>query len=213
MTTIEDRARESDNYNNSFLVPADPVLDAALKNASDKGLPVDDGVSKAQGKFLYLLAKTLNAKRILEVGTLGGYSTIWLGRALPEDGELYTLEVSKEHAKVAEENLSVAGLSAKCKVIVGPAYNSMLDMKPEVPYDLIFIDADKPSNTKYFTEAKRLVRAGGVIIVDNVIQFPDHVEEILQALRNDKDLEAVTMGTIGEKGYDGFIYARKRSGS
>ncbi|KAF5348030.1 hypothetical protein D9758_010052 [Tetrapyrgos nigripes] len=159
----------SDHYHNSFLIPSDEILDTVRKTSSDNGLP-DIAVSKAQGKFLYLLAQTFNAKRILEVGTLAGYSTIWLGRALPEDGELLTLEINESHAKIARENLSLAGLSSKCKVVVGPAHDSMVNMKPEVPFDLIFIDADKPSNTKYFKEAKRLVKSGGVIIVDNVVR-------------------------------------------
>ncbi|KAK7444497.1 hypothetical protein VKT23_015178 [Stygiomarasmius scandens] len=166
-TSLEDWTR-SDHYHNSFLIPSDNdeeanILEKALKNSSDSGLP-DIAVTKAQGKFLNLLAKSLGAKKILEVGTLGGYSTIWLGRALPEDGELITLEINEKHAKVAEENLSLAGLSSKCKLILGPAHDSMVKMDPQIPFDFIFIDADKPSNPKYFTEAKRLVKPGGVIV-------------------------------------------------
>ncbi|KAK7460978.1 hypothetical protein VKT23_008906 [Stygiomarasmius scandens] len=223
-TSLEDWTR-SDHYHNSFLIPSDneeaDILEKALKNSSDSGLP-DIAVTKAQGKFLNLLAKSLGAKRILEVGTLGGYSTIWLGRALPEDGELITLEVNEKHARVAEENLSLAGLSSKCKLILGPAHDSMVKMDPQIPFDFIFIDADKPSNSKYFTEAKRLVKPGGVIIVDNVVRYgrvadPDlsdpnieGVRGLLRMLKEDTEVEATTMGTVGEKGYDGFIYAVRK---
>ncbi|KAJ3814637.1 O-methyltransferase family 3 protein [Lentinula aff. lateritia] len=216
-TTIEDWAR-SDVYHNSFLIPQDSVLDAALKNSAANGLP-EIAVSISQGKFLQLHARAIQAKRILEVGTLGGYSTIWLGRALPEDGELITLEISSKHAKVAGENLSNAGLSSKCRIIVGPGYESMVDLPSEKKFDFIFIDADKPSNVKYFTEAKRLIRKGGVIIVDNVVRFgrvadPEQsdpniegVRSLLNALKGDKDVDATTIATVGEKAYDGFIYA------
>ncbi|KAJ3746492.1 O-methyltransferase family 3 protein [Lentinula detonsa] len=216
-TNIEDWAR-SDIYHNSFLIPQDPVLDAALKNSVANGLP-EIAVSVAQGKFLHLQARSIQAKRILEVGTLGGYSTIWLGRALPEDGELITLEINSKHAKIAEENLYNAGLFPKCKVITGPGHESMVNLPSESKFDLIFIDADKPSNLKYFTEAKRLIRQGGIIIVDNVVRFgrvadPEQsdaniegVRLLLNALKSDQDVDATTMATVGEKGYDGFIYA------
>ncbi|KAJ3716511.1 O-methyltransferase family 3 protein [Lentinula raphanica] len=216
-TDTQDWAR-SDRYHNSFLIPEDPVLDAALKNSATNGLP-EIAVSTAQGKYLYLQARSIQAKRILEVGTLGGYSTIWLGRSLPADGELITLEINSKHAKVAEENLSNAGLSSRCKVVVGPGHESMTKLPSENKFDLIFIDADKPSNLKYFIEAKRLIRKGGVIIVDNVVRFgrvadPEQtdaniegVRSLLNALKGDQDVDATTIATVGEKGYDGFIYA------
>ncbi|KAF5392658.1 hypothetical protein D9757_000883 [Collybiopsis confluens] len=216
-TTIEDWIR-SDVYHNSFLIPQDPILEGTLKNSAANGLP-DIAVSTSQGKFLNLQARSIQAKRILEVGTLGGYSTIWLGRALPDDGELITLEVDEKHARVAEENLSDAGLSSKCKVILGPGYESMRNLSSENKFDLIFIDADKPSNLKYYTEAKRLVRKGGVIIVDNVVRFgrvadPEEsspniegVRQLLQYMKGDKVVDATTIATVGQKGYDGFIYA------
>ncbi|THV02189.1 S-adenosyl-L-methionine-dependent methyltransferase [Dendrothele bispora CBS 962.96] len=223
-TSLEDWTR-SDRYHNSFLIPSDNeaanILERALKNSSDNGLP-DIAVTKAQGKFLNLLAKSIGAKRILEVGTLGGYSTIWLGRALPEDGELFTLEINEKHAKIAEENISNAGLSSKCKVILGNAHDSMVKMNPEIPFDLIFIDADKPSNAKYFIEAKRLIRSNGIIIVDNVVRYGrvadsalsdpniEGVRELLAVLKDDTEVEATTMATVGEKGYDGFIYAVRK---
>ncbi|KIK68233.1 hypothetical protein GYMLUDRAFT_35610 [Collybiopsis luxurians FD-317 M1] len=217
VTSIEDWTR-SDVYHNSFLIPDDPVLDAVLKNSAANGLP-DIAVTIAQGKLLHLQARSIQAKRILEVGTLGGYSTIWLGRALPENGELITLEINERHAKVAEENLSSAGLSSKCKIITGPGHESMLNLPSEHKFDLVFIDADKPSNLKYFTEAKRLVRKGGVIIIDNVVRFGrvadplqsdpniEGVRLLLNHMKGDPDVDATTIATVGEKGYDGFIFA------
>ncbi|KAK7049809.1 hypothetical protein VNI00_005239 [Paramarasmius palmivorus] len=206
VTTIDDWAR-SDRYHNSFLLPEhDDGLESALKRSRENGLP-DIAVSAAQGRFLNLLVKSVGAKRVLEVGTLGGYSTIWLGRALPEG--------------VAIANLEYAGLGQKCQVIVGPAHDSMVKLKPDESFDFIFIDADKPSNLKYFIEAKRLVRKGGVIIVDNVVRYgrvadPEQtdakvegVRHLLNFLQQDRGVEATTIGTVGEKGYDGFLYAVK----
>ncbi|CAK5284902.1 unnamed protein product [Mycena citricolor] len=217
-TSLADWAR-SDQYHNSFLLPADTVLDNALKNSAAHGLP-DIAVSAAQGKFLSLLVRSIGAKKILEVGTLGGYSTIWLCRALPDDGKLVTLELSPKHAAVAVENLTAAGQSSKAEVIVGPALHSMIAMKPAPGelFDFIFIDADKPGNKAYFTEAKRLVRKGGVIIVDNVVRYgrvgnPDYtdpmvegVRALLEAVKGDPEVDATTIGTVGDKGYDGFMY-------
>ncbi|KAK7460973.1 hypothetical protein VKT23_008901 [Stygiomarasmius scandens] len=222
--TLADWER-SDLYHNSFLIPSGneetDILERASKNSLDNGLP-DIAVSKAQGKLLNLLVKSLGAKRVLEVGTLAGYSTIWLGRALPEDGDLVTLEIDEKHAKVAEENLSLADLSSKCKVILGPAYDSMVKLHPQVPFDFVFIDADKESNCQYFTEAKRLLKPGGVIVVDNVVRSgrvsdPNYsdpsiegVRDLLKMLKDDKEVEATTISTVGEKGYDGFIYAVRK---
>ncbi|CAK5284677.1 unnamed protein product [Mycena citricolor] len=228
-TSLADWAR-SDQYHNSFLLPADTVLDNALKNSAAHGLP-DIAVSAAQGKFLSLLVRSIGAKKILEVGTLGGYSTIWLCRALPDDGKLVTLELSPKHAAVAVENLTAAGQSSKAEVVVhyipyprnvvvGPALESMIAMKPAPGelFDFIFIDADKPGNKAYFTEAKRLVRKGGVIIVDNVVRYgrvgnPDYsdpmvegVRALLEAVKGDPEVDATTIGTVGDKGYDGFMY-------
>ncbi|ESK94815.1 o-methyltransferase family 3 [Moniliophthora roreri MCA 2997] len=219
ITTIDDWVR-SDRYHNSFLLPEDGVLENALKRSHENEFP-DIAVSAAQGRFLNLLAKSIGVKRILEVGTLGGYSTIWLGRALPEDGELITLELEEKYAQVAIANLAHAGLSDKCKVLVGPAYDSMVKLDSDKPFDFIFIDADKPSNLKYFLEAKRLVRKGGVIIVDNMVRYgrvadpeqsDDKIEGIrslLRALKGDGEVETTTIATVGDKGYDGFLYAVK----
>ncbi|KAJ7451999.1 O-methyltransferase-domain-containing protein [Mycena latifolia] len=219
-TSLEDWAR-SDQYLNSFLHTPDAVLDAALTNSSANGLP-EIAVSAAQGKFLHLLVASLGAKRVLEVGTLGGYSTIWLARALPVDGELVTLELSELHAKVAQQNIDRAGLTSKIQILVGPAHESMQQMQPAPPFDFIFIDADKQGNKMYFAEAKRLVRKGGIIIVDNVVRYgrvadPNYtdpqvegVRALLQSVKGDPEVDATTMGTVGDKGYDGFLYAVKK---
>ncbi|KIK57214.1 hypothetical protein GYMLUDRAFT_229492 [Collybiopsis luxurians FD-317 M1] len=213
---------KSDDYHNSFLIAQDEVLDFAVKNAVDRGLP-DIAVSPAQGKFLNLVAQSIGAKRILEVGTLGGYSAIWMGRAIQaEDGVLVTLEISETHAKVAKENFTKAGLDNKCKVIVGPAHESMINLHPNEPFDLVFIDADKKSYPQYFAEAKRLVKKGGVIIFDNVVRYGKvsdlsvndvntvGIRNLLAALKEDKEVEATTIATVGERGYDGFTYAVRK---
>jgi len=211
----------SDKYHNSFLIPKDDILDAVVKNNVEQGLP-DIAVTKAQGKFLHLLAKSIGAKKILEVGTLGGYSTIWLARALPADGKLITLELSPHYAKIALENLKAAGVDNQVTIVIGPAAESITKLSPEEPYDLVFIDADKPSIPIYFSEAKRLVRKGGVIIVDNVVRSglvadPEYTDEkvegvrrLLKAIEGDEEIEATTISTVGDKGYDGFIYAIKK---
>ncbi|KAJ3503116.1 hypothetical protein NLJ89_g8578 [Agrocybe chaxingu] len=219
-TTIEDWAR-SDVYHNSFLLPKDDALEAALKNNKEQGLP-DIGVSAAQGKLLNLLAKSINAKRVLEVGTLGGYSTIWFAKALPADGKIVTFEIDEGHAKIASQNLEAAGLAEKVSIVVGAAAQELPKLHPEEPFDLAFIDADKPSNLVYFQESKRLLRKGGVIIVDNVVRNGrvsdpnltnediEGVRALLKAIQSDEEIEATTIGTVGEKGYDGFLYALRK---
>ncbi|OBZ75310.1 O-methyltransferase MdmC [Grifola frondosa] len=206
-----------DAYHNSFLIPSDDALEHARKNSDENGLPAI-AVSTAQGKFLNLLARSIGAKKILEVGTLGGYSTIWLARALPANGKLITAELSEKHAAVAQSNLEYAGLASKVKIMVGPAADTLTCL-PEDTFDFVFIDADKPGNLTYFLEAKRLVKRGGVIIVDNVVrdgrvaiptESDDNVEgvrRLLEHLKTDKEVDATTIGTVGEKGYDGFLYA------
>ncbi|KAJ4481998.1 O-methyltransferase family 3 protein [Lentinula aciculospora] len=219
-SSVVDWAR-SDAYHNSFLIPTDKVLDFAVKNTLDQGLP-DIAVSPAQGKLLNLVAQSVGAKRILEVGTLGGYSSIWMGRTLPEDGVLITLEINETHAKVAKENFAKAGLGDKCKVVLGPAYESMTGLQPKVPFDLVFIDADKRSYPEYFVEAKRLVKQGGVIIVDNVVRYGQvhdmsvndadtvGIRNLLAYIKADKDVEATTIATVGERAFDGFLYALRK---
>src|ERR1700759_4095023 len=160
-----------DDYINQQLVPSDPVLDAALKACTDAKLPAIN-VTPSQGKLLHLLAHLVNAKHILEIGTLGGYSTIWMARALPSDGRLITLEYESKHAHVASANIAKAGLSDLVEVREGKA----LDLLPELAaegleaFDLIFIDADKRNNVEYFEWALKLSRKGSLIIVDNVVR-------------------------------------------
>ncbi|KAJ3567935.1 hypothetical protein NP233_g6041 [Leucocoprinus birnbaumii] len=219
-TTLENWT-QTDEYFNSFLLSEDPVLDATVKNNEKQGLP-DIAVSAAQGKFLNLLLRSINAKRALELGTLGGYSAIWLANALPEDGEVITMEVSEHHAKVAAENIEAAGLTNKVKIIVGRAIDALEKLEPTPPFDLVFIDADKPSNLAYFKQAKRLTRPGGVIIVDNVVRqgkvanlgYTDPnvegVRELVQAIKTDTEVESTVIQTVGVKGYDGFLYAFRK---
>ncbi|CCL99130.1 uncharacterized protein FIBRA_01144 [Fibroporia radiculosa] len=217
MDSAEDQWIRSDVYHNSFLVPDDDALAYAQKASADNNLPAI-AVSVAQGKYLNLLARSIGAKNVLEVGTLGGYSTIWLARALPEDGKLISLELSPKHAEVARGNIAYAGLNNKVEIIVGPAAESIKKLQPEPPFDFIFIDADKSGNLTYFLEAKRLVKKGGVIIVDNVVRqgrvadlsfsgpYVDGVRRFLEHLKTDKDVDATTIATVGEKGWDGFTY-------
>jgi len=210
---------KSEQYYNSFLISPDDALEGALKHSQENGLR-DIAVSAAQGKFLKLIALSIGAKRILEIGTLGGYSTIWMAQALPGAGELVTLEISEENAKVARDNLDRAGMS-NVKIVVGNANDTLASLEPETPFDMVFIDADKPSYPNYFVEAKRLLRKGGVIIADNTVRdgrvadqsCTDPAVEAIRAfiaiLKNDKEVDAINMATVGEKGYDGFLYVVK----
>ncbi|KAJ7609844.1 O-methyltransferase [Roridomyces roridus] len=223
----------ADAYHNSFLLKSDPVLDATQHRTRELGKnAATAAVSPAQGKFLHLLLRGINAKRVLEVGSLGGYSAIWMARALPDDGELVALEISALNAQlratrtlnpsVIEENVAAAGLSDKIRVILGPAHPSMKRLPSDEPFDLAFIDADKPNNTNYFVEAKRLVRSGGIIIVDNTGRkgYPadpartgagvEGVRELLRYIRDDDEVEATTIHTVGEKGLDGFTFAYRK---
>ena len=156
-----------DSYIDGLFVETDVVLDAVLERAKAAGLP-EMQVSPGQGKLLYLMAKIIGANRILEVGTLGGYSAVWLARAMGEGGKLTTLEVEPEHAAFARETLSDAGLSDSCEVIEGSALASMKTLEP--PFDLIFLDANKDQYPVYLNEAVRLTRPGGIILADNVVR-------------------------------------------
>src|SRR3546814_2453475 len=158
-----ERWQAVDDYIAGKLLGGDDALAATLANNSAQGLPPID-VSAAQGKMLFLLAQMASAKRILEVGTLGGYSTIWLARALPDDGELVTLELEAHHARVAQENLERAGQAGKVAIRVGPAADSLAGMTEDAPFDFVFIDADKQNNARYVEEAIRPGRPGTTII-------------------------------------------------
>jgi predicted O-methyltransferase YrrM len=209
-----------DDYINSQLIPADPVLESAREASAAAGLP-DIAVSPSQGKLLHLLARSQNARNILEIGTLGAYSTIWLARALPADGRLITIEFDPKHAKVARANISNAGLSDKVQLREGAALDTLPTLAAEnlPPFDLIFIDADKENNTGYFQWSLKLSRPGSLIFVDNVIRDGDvadpnctdpmvqGVQRLNQFLAKETRVIATTIQTVGSKGYDGFTLA------
>jgi len=206
-----------DDYITDLLLPADPVLDATQEASRTAGLP-PISVSAAQGKLLHLLARIQGARRILEIGTLAGYSTIWLGRALPPGGRLITLEFDPKHADVARANLARAGLSAAVDVRVGRAIDTLPSLAGDAPFDLVFIDADKPSTPDYFRWALKLSRRGTVIVVDNVVRSGRLVDpsgdEDVQGMRQfmtvlaaERRVSATAVQTVGIKGYDGFVIA------
>ncbi|SDJ23509.1 Predicted O-methyltransferase YrrM [Frankineae bacterium MT45] len=209
-TAVDDVFAES-------LLEADPILEAAQRAAADAGLPAIS-VSAAQGKYLYLQALSLRATRILEVGTLAGYSAIWMARALERDGRLTTLEFEPKHAEVAQANLAAAGVQDRVEIIVGRAIDTLPTLEGREPFDLIFIDADKPSNADYFEWAVRLGRPGSVIIVDNVVRDgaiadPTNMEASVEGVRRlnravaaQPRVSATAVQTVGAKGYDGFMY-------
>lgn len=210
-----------DTYIGEKLIGDDPVLAATLAHNAENGLPPID-VSAAQGKMLYLLAQMAGARRILEIGTLGGYSTIWLARALPDDGALVTLEVDHMHARVAQANLDRAGLSDRAEIRVGPAMDSLAAMTDVAPFDMVFIDADKQRNVNYVAEAIRLGRSGTTIIVDNVVREGGVLDAasddariqgtraLFDFLQSDPRIDATALQTVGAKGWDGFVLARVR---
>ncbi len=209
-----------DRLVDELVLGEDKALAKALKRNAKAGLPAID-VSAAQGKLLHLLARMVGAKRILEIGTLGGYSTIWLARALPEDGKVVTLELEQHHADVAGKNIADAGLTAKVDIVVGPALESLKRLQADAakPFDLIFIDADKPSNVNYLTAALALSRPGTVIVCDNVIRNGDVIDAksadanvqgaraALAFIGSDPRLDGTAIQTVGAKGYDGFAIA------
>jgi predicted O-methyltransferase YrrM len=198
----------------------DEVLRNALERSEAAGLP-DIQVSAPQGKLLMLLARMCGATRILEIGTLGGYSTIWLARALPAGGHLVSLEVDEAHAAVARANLAVAAPPATVEVRVGPALDTLPALARERggPFDLVFIDADKPSNPEYLEWAIRLSRPGTAIIVDNVVRNGKIIDQasdepslvgtrrLFNMLSADSRVDATVIQTVGMKGYDGFVLA------
>jgi predicted O-methyltransferase YrrM len=212
---------EVDRYITNLFVPPDAALTAALQASQAAGLPTIN-VSPPQGKFLQLLARALGARAILEIGTLGGYSTIWLARALPADGRLITLEADPKHAEIARANLARAGLSGIVELRLGRALDTLPKLAAEGrgPFDLIFIDADKPSYADYFTWALKLSRRGGVIIGDNVIRKgavvnpsasdDPRVPGVLrfnELVAAEQRVSATVIQTVGGKGYDGFTIA------
>jgi predicted O-methyltransferase YrrM len=213
-----------DTYFNELLVGHDPQLDAAMQASSAAGLPAY-AVSPTQGKLLFLLAQMQGARNILELGTLGGYSTIWLARALPPGGKLVTLEASEKHAQVAQANIANAGLADRVELRVAPALDTLPQLAAEgrSPFDLIFIDADKENNPPYFTWALKLSRRGTVIIVDNVVRDGAVVDSakpdpVIQGIRRFHEMlaaepraTATAIQPVGSKGYDGFTPIRVTS--
>jgi predicted O-methyltransferase YrrM len=214
-----------DRYFGDLLVPADPALDEALAASAAAGLPAIN-VSPVQGKLLHLLARAIGARNVLEIGTLGGYSTIWLARALPDDGRVISLEADHRHAEVARVNIARAGLDNRVEVRLGMA----LDLLPALtertePFDFVFIDADKPNNAAYFDWALRLSRVGAIIVVDNVVRGGDviaaasdsptvqGVHRFLERLSGEQLVSASAIQTVGSKGYDGFAIALVTSSS
>jgi predicted O-methyltransferase YrrM len=209
-----------DDYLSQQMLPPDPVLDATQRSAADAGLPAIS-VSAPQGKFLHLLARIAGARRILEIGTLAGYSTIWLGRALPKDGagRLVTLEFDPAHAEVARANIARAGLDTIVELRVGAALDALPGLAAEAPFDLIFIDADKPATPEYFRWAIKLSRPGSVIVVDNVVRGGDIIDtsgknqdaegmrRFFALLAAEPRVTGTAIQTVGAKGYDGFAIA------
>jgi predicted O-methyltransferase YrrM len=216
----QDQWTAVDAYVSDLLVPEDPALDFALRESAAAGLPAIQ-VSKAQGKLLQLLAQAHGARNILEVGTLGGYSTIWLARALPPGGRLVTLEYEPRHAEVAKRNLANAGFSKGVEVRVGRAQDTLpvLAAEKRDPFDFIFIDADKQGYPEYFEWAMKLSRPGTLIIADNVVRngaVADgaSTDPSVQGVRQMNDLvakeprvSATIIQTVGSKGYDGLMVA------
>jgi predicted O-methyltransferase YrrM len=210
-----------DHYLNALLIPPDPILDAALQANTAANLPAID-VSPSQGKLLQLLAETQGARRILEIGTLGGYSTICLARALPPGGKLITLELNPHHAKVALANIAHAGLAHAVELRLGPALDSLNKLHAEQaePFDLIFLDANKDGYPLYLTAALKLARPGTLILADNVIRDGEIIDatstdpnvqgvrRFFELLATDPRLSSTAVQTVGSKGYDGFAIAR-----
>jgi len=207
-----------DQYIADLLVPSDAALDETLRATAEAGMPAIS-VSPAQGKLLMLLAQSVGARRILEIGTLGGYSTIWLARGLADGGRLITLEADPKHAEVARRNIARAGLSDAVEVKLGKAIETLPGL--DGPFDLIFLDADKVSYPEYFAWAVKLSRAGSLIIADNVVRKGAVIEEgsgdanvqgvrrFNEAVAADKRVSATVIQTVGSKGYDGFAIMRR----
>ncbi len=217
---LQERWTAVDGYIDENLVPADPVLEAALRASADAGLP-PISVSPSQGKLLHLLARAQGARTILEIGTLGGYSAIWLARALPAGGSLITLEAEPRHAEVARANLARAGLADIAEVRVGPAQDTLpqLHATGEGPFDLIFIDADKAGYPGYLSWSLRLSRPRTMIIADNVVRGGavadsasrdvnvQGVRRFIEVMAAEPRVSATVVQTVGSKGYDGFALA------
>jgi predicted O-methyltransferase YrrM len=217
----QDQWTAVDDYINGLVVHPDGALDAALRATADAGMP-PIAVSAAQGKLLGILCLMIDARKVLEIGTLGAYSTIWLGRAVQGsggNGRVITLEIDPRHAEVARKNLANAGLDEIAEVRVGAALDTLPALDDEAPFDLVFIDADKASIPAYFDWAVKLSRPGSVVVVDNVVREGKLIDEsgtdpsvegvrrLHELLAADERVTATTIQTVGSKGYDGFTIA------
>ena len=210
-----------DSYFSEALVPHDNILQQTLQASEAAGLPAHN-VTPNQGQFLAILAQSIQAGSILEVGTLGGYSAIWLARTLPDDGYLVTLEYNPDYAAVARDNVQRAGLSDRVTVKVGAAVDTLQEMVADSDrqFDFIFIDADKQNNKRYFEAALQLSHPGSLIVIDNVVRGGavidasstdarvQGVREVIAAMSTEKRVTATALQTVGSKGYDGFAIAR-----
>ena len=212
-----------DTYIEELFGPPDPVLDAVLERAVAAGLP-DIAVSPSLGRFLHVLALACGARRILEIGTLAGYSTIWLARALPADGRVISLEYQPKHADIARDNIAHAGLADRVEIRVGRALDLLDELEDEGagPFDMIFIDADKPPYTEYFQAAVPLGRPGTLIVADNVVRqgkvaagpsddaIVAGTQRFNAALGQDRRVAAAIVQNVGVKGHDGMAFALVR---
>lgn len=210
-----------DTYFADALISHDEMLEAALRHSEAAGLPAHN-VAPNQGKLLMLLALSIGAESILEIGTLGGYSTIWLARALPDSGRLVTLEANADYAEIARQNIARVGFADKVQVRVGAALDTLATMTDANPFDFIFIDADKQNNVGYFEWALRLSRSGSLIVVDNVVRDGAVIDatsddprvlgvrRLVERIAQEPRVLATALQTVGSKGYDGFIILRVR---
>jgi len=210
-----------DEFMESMFLGDDPIMEEILKASAEGGLP-DISISPNQGKMLWMMATMIGAKRILEVGTLGGYSSVWLACALPQDGELITLEYEPQHHKVATENVARAGYADRVELRLGAGAESMAQLvnEEQAPFDLVFIDADKDGYAEYFEWALKLSHPGTLIIADNVIFNGDildedkhwsHLEGIrkfLDRVAAEPTVESVPLSVVDRKGWDGFLFVR-----
>ncbi|NIF34988.1 O-methyltransferase [Enterobacter sp. Tr-810] len=207
-----------DNFMISCLIPQDDVLQQILENNKRAGLPEHD-VAANQGQLLALFVRMTQARRVLEIGTLGAYSSIWMARALPADGQLITLEADPTHVDVARQNIHLAGLDTRITLIEGPALTSLEKLGDVLPFDLIFIDADKPNNPGYLEWALHYSRPGTLIIGDNVVRDGEvingqsddarvqGVRRFIEMIGDNPRLTATALQTVGVKGWDGFTLA------
>jgi predicted O-methyltransferase YrrM len=216
----QERWTAVDDYINGLLAPPDPALDEALRATADAGMPMIN-VAPNQGKLLQILALSIGARLILEIGTLAGYSAIWMARALPAGGKLITLEANPLHAQVARANIERAGLADRVEVRLGPAPVTLAELHAEGagPFDLVFIDADKAKAAAYFEWAMKLTRRGSLIITDNVVREGAVIDEgnpdprvqgirrFNAALAAERRVTATAIQTVGQKGHDGLAIA------